>query len=90
MLASNRSQMPGDLGRFASAGRLRAMDGQATGHSRCGESECRVAARMFFAHSNFCRVHSTIETTPAVVAGLASEPWTLQRLIVAAKMTNQS
>lgn len=30
---------------------------------------------------NFCRVHSTIKTTPSVSAGLATEPWTISGLI---------
>lgn len=30
---------------------------------------------------NFVRIHSTLKTTPAVAAGLASEPWTLAQLI---------
>ncbi len=36
---------------------------------------------MFAAWSNFCRPHVTLKTTPAVAAGLASEPWTLERLL---------
>jgi hypothetical protein len=30
---------------------------------------------------NFVRIHSSLGTTPACAAGLASEPWTLSRLI---------
>ena len=30
---------------------------------------------------NFCRRHQTINTTPAVAAGLADEPWSLERLL---------
>jgi hypothetical protein len=40
---------------------------------------CAVA--LHFTHYNFVRVHSTLKTTPAVAAGLADHPWTLQDLI---------
>ena len=30
---------------------------------------------------NYCRPHMTLKTTPAVAAGLAKEPWTLERLL---------
>jgi hypothetical protein len=36
---------------------------------------------LFAAGYNFCRRHQTIKTTPAVAAGLASEVWTLERLL---------
>ena len=36
---------------------------------------------LFAAWYNFCRKHSTLGTTPAVAAGLASEGWTLERLL---------
>ena len=36
---------------------------------------------LFVAWYNFCRVHMTLKTTPAVAAGLASEPWTINRLL---------
>ncbi len=32
---------------------------------------------------NFCRVHMTPKTTPAVAAGLASETWTVERSLQA-------
>ena len=37
-----------------------------------------------FAWYNWCRKHMTIKTTPAVAAGLATEPWTLERLLTEA------
>jgi IS1 family transposase len=40
---------------------------------------CAVA--LHFTHYNFVRLHSTLKTTPAVAAGLADHPWTLQDLI---------
>lgn len=35
---------------------------------------------MFFYH-NFCRVHQTIKTTPAVAAGLAKRKWTVEEMV---------
>ena len=32
---------------------------------------------LHFFHYNFIRKHMSIKTTPAVMAGLASEPWTM-------------
>ena len=34
-----------------------------------------------FLYYNFCRVHSTIKTTPAIKAGIANRPWTLEELL---------
>jgi IS1 family transposase len=40
-----------------------------------------AAVALFLAHYNFCRVHRTIKTTPAVANGLEAEPWTLRKLL---------
>jgi len=32
-------------------------------------------------HYNFCRVHQTLKTTPAVKAGVTDHVWTLAELI---------
>jgi len=40
-----------------------------------------AALALFFAYYNFCRVHSTIKTTPAVAAGLADRPWSVRQLL---------
>lgn len=40
-----------------------------------------------FAWYNWCRKHMTIKTTPAVPAGLATAPWTLERLLTEAAKT---
>ncbi len=40
-----------------------------------------AAVSLHFAYYNFCRVHKTLGTTPAVAAGLAEKPWTLADLI---------
>lgn len=40
-----------------------------------------AALALFFAYYNFCRVHSTISCTPAVKSGLATETWSVKRLL---------
>jgi hypothetical protein len=32
-------------------------------------------------HYNFCRVHQTLKTTPAMAAGVADHRWTLQEIV---------
>jgi hypothetical protein len=41
----------------------------------------QAALALFFGYYNFCRVHSTSKTTPAVKAGLAERPWTVRELL---------
>lgn len=36
---------------------------------------------LYAAWYNYCRKHMTLKTTPAVAAGLADEPWSLERLL---------
>jgi IS1 family transposase len=36
---------------------------------------------IYFLYYNFCRVHSTIKTTPAIKAGIATEKWSVERLL---------
>jgi len=40
-----------------------------------------AATALHFAYYNFVKRHSTIKTTPAVAAGVASEPWTIGGLL---------
>ena len=40
-----------------------------------------AAVSLHFFHYNFCRVHKTLKTTPAVAAGVADHVWTLDELI---------
>lgn len=40
-----------------------------------------AAVSLHFAYYNFCRVHKTLGTTPAVAAGVADTVWTLNDLI---------
>ena len=42
-----------------------------------------AALALFFAYYNFCRVHSTIKTTPAVKAGLTDHAWSVKELLEA-------
>ena len=35
---------------------------------------------LYFMHYNFCRKHSTIKTTPAMMGGLTDRLWTLHDL----------
>jgi transposase InsO family protein len=42
---------------------------------------CEAALALFFGYYNFCRVHMTLKTTPAVKAGLAERPWSVQELL---------
>jgi hypothetical protein len=35
------------------------------------------AVALHYFHYNFCRVHQTIKTTPAVAAGIANKVWTM-------------
>ena len=41
----------------------------------------QAALGLQFAYYNFCRVHMTLKTTPAVAAGIADHPWSLAELI---------
>lgn len=41
----------------------------------------RHAVALHFMYYNFCRVHQTLKATPAMAAGLESDPWSIERLI---------
>jgi hypothetical protein len=41
----------------------------------------RASHALHFAYYNFCRVHMTLKTTPAIAAGLETEVWTLRQLV---------
>ncbi len=40
-----------------------------------------AAVSLHFMHYNYCRVHKTLGTSPAVAAGIADHVWTLDELI---------
>lgn len=42
----------------------------------------RHSVALFVAHYNFCRIHSTIRTTPAVASGLVANPLTITDLLM--------
>ena len=39
------------------------------------------ATALHFLHYNYVRRHMTLKTTPAVAAGIASRPWTMEELV---------
>lgn len=39
------------------------------------------AVSLHFMHYNFCRIHKTLGTTPAVAAGIADHGWTVEELV---------
>jgi hypothetical protein len=41
----------------------------------------RAAIALHYFAYNFCRVHETLRTTPAVRAGIASDVWSIEKLI---------
>ena len=36
---------------------------------------------LYFLYYDFCRVHATLKTTPAVAAGLTDHPWSVEDLL---------
>ena len=38
------------------------------------------AVALHYMHYNFCRVHQTLKTTPAMAAGVADHKWTLHEI----------
>jgi hypothetical protein len=51
------------------------------GFSKKWENE--AALGLYFAWYNFCRVHMTLKTTPAVPSGLTDHAWSLVELLEA-------
>jgi hypothetical protein len=41
----------------------------------------KLAVALHFGVYNFVRVHKTLDTTPAVAAGVEFERWTLERVV---------
>ncbi len=50
----------------------------------------QTSLALVFAYYNFCRLHSTIEMTRAMKAGLESAPWSLANLIQKTSTLNQA
>jgi IS1 family transposase len=61
---------------------LRRMTRLAIGFSKKWENH-EAAVALCLAHYNFCRIHRTLKTTPAVAHGVADAPWTIRELIEA-------
>lgn len=39
------------------------------------------ALALHFIHYNFCRAHKTLKMTPAMAAGLADHPWSINEIL---------
>jgi hypothetical protein len=52
--------------------------------TRCVVPECTGAVALYVAHHNFCRVHETLQTTPAIALGITDHVWSIGELIDAA------
>ena len=50
------------------------------GFSKKADNHAHMIA-LYFLHYNFARMHGTLKQTPAMAAGLADHPWTLEELI---------
>jgi IS1 transposase len=40
-----------------------------------------ASVALYVAHHNFCRLHGSLNGTPAMAAGVAGHPWTLEELL---------
>ena len=59
---------------------VRRMTRLTNGFSKKWENH-EAALGLFFAYYNFCRVHGTLKTTPAVAAGLTDHTWSVKELL---------
>ena len=41
----------------------------------------KAAVALHFAYYNFCRIHESLKVTPAMEAGLAASPWSVEDLL---------
>jgi hypothetical protein len=39
------------------------------------------AVALYYMHYNFCRIHKTLRVTPAMEAGIADRPWSVEELV---------
>jgi IS1 family transposase len=49
-----------------------------------------AALALFFLYYDFCRVHMTLKTTPAVAAGIADHVWSVRELVEKAAVNRRS
>ena len=59
---------------------VRRMTRLTNAHSKKWENH-KAALALWFAYYNFCRVHTTLKTTPAVAAGLTDRTWGMAELL---------
>jgi hypothetical protein len=59
---------------------MRRMTRRTNAHSKKMENH-KPALALWFAHDNYCRVHMTLKTTPAVAAGLTDHAWSVLELL---------
>ena len=59
---------------------MRRLTRMSNGFSRKLEN-LKAATALHFAHYNFCRVHGTLRTTPAMAAGLTPSVWEVSDLL---------
>lgn len=64
-------------------GHLRRFTRLSNGFSR-KKANLRAALALYFAYYNFCRMHKTIRMTPAMAAGIARKPWSVEDLLTSA------
>ena len=50
------------------------------GFSKKAQNHAHAVA-LHFMRYNFCRIHKTLRVTPAMEAGLAQHPWTIEELV---------
>jgi len=46
-----------------------------------------AAVALYVAHYNFCRIHETLQTAPAIALGITDHVWSIGELIDAARAT---
>jgi uncharacterized protein (DUF2461 family) len=59
---------------------MRRMTRLTNGFSKKWEN-LKAAYDLHFAYYNFCRVHSTLTTTPAMAAGITDHAWSIRELV---------
>jgi IS1 family transposase len=62
---------------------MRRMTRLTNGFSKKWEN-LEAAYALHFAYYNFCRVHSTLKTTPAMASGITDHVWEIQELLLSA------
>jgi IS1 family transposase/transposase-like protein len=74
-----------ERGNWTLRGHLRRFTRLSNGFSR-KKANLRAALALYFAYYNFVRFHKSIRMTPAMAAGIAKKPWSLEELLLTAAM----